>query len=788
MADRTRTKGITVVIGGDTTGLNKALSGVNKELSSTQNQLKDVERLLKLDPGNTELLAQKQRLLNDTIDQTKTKLNTLQDAEKQVQQQFEKGEVSQEQYDGLKREIIATEAELRNAEKAAYDMQEQLMQSASEKALQDLEDAAADLDHQLEKVDGNDLTDVSDAAKTAASSIDKINEKPVEDVAGAASDAKTQLKGASQEASTFSDVLSATALVEGAKNLIGTVTSLADETQEYRKIMGTLDTSSAQAGYTADETAAAYSQLYGVLGDNQTTATTVANLQALKLGQSDLMKMISLVTGAWATYGDSIPIDGLAESINETIRTGTVTGTFADVLNWGAKEGETFGVMLKDNTDANKEWNDAVNDAVSAEDFFNLALQDASDQQERANLVAQAMASQGLAQTAEAWRQNNEDVIAANDAQNNFMENAATFSERVTPVIAAVKEGGSQLFDTFLQLTENINFDQIAESVSQFFDMLSNGITFLSQNQSVVTTFFAAFAAGIAAVKIQSFVTSLISVVTGVQTAAAAFPTLAGAITLLTNPVFLVTAAVVGLVALIATSGDQIQAVLQRVDAFLTGVFATDWTNVFGPVLGSVLNAFMANVQNVWTSISSILNGIIDFIRGVFTGDWQRAWQGITEILQGVVSGWVSFFKNAWNNIIKIVNSVIGGINGMIGKLNNISIDVPDDVPVIGGTNFGFDIPSIGTLPLLANGGTVLSGSAIVGEAGPELLTVSPTGTRVQPLTSGARSSSVGSSSSVRFGDINIDIHPTPGMDVNELADTVAYRIQFLANQKGAAF
>ncbi len=117
MADRI--KGITVVIGGDTTGLSKALSGVNKEISSTQKQLKDVERLLKLDPGNTELLAQKQRLLNDAVDQTKTKLNALQDAEKQVQQQFEKGEVSQEQYDGLKREIIATEAELRNAEKAA---------------------------------------------------------------------------------------------------------------------------------------------------------------------------------------------------------------------------------------------------------------------------------------------------------------------------------------------------------------------------------------------------------------------------------------------------------------------------------------------------------------------------------------------------------------------------------------------------------------------------------------------------------------------------------------------
>ena len=745
MADRI--KGITVVIGGDTTGLSKALSGVNKEISSTQKQLKDVERLLKLDPGNTELLAQKQRLLNDAVDQTKSKLNALQEAEKQVQQQFERGEVSQEQYDGLKREIIATEAELKKAEKAAYDMQEQLMQSASEKALQEMEQAAADLDRQLKKVDGQDLADVSDAAKTAASSIDKIDEKPVEDVAGAASDAKNQLKGASKEASNFSDVLTAGAIVEGAKSIADTVSSLADETLEYRKIMGTLETSSTQAGYTADETASAYADLYKVLGDNQTTATTVANLQALNLSQSQLMQMISLVTGAWATYGDSIPIDGLAESVNETIRTGTVTGTFADVLNWGAKEGETFGVMLKENTEANKEWNDAVNDAVTAEDYFNLALQDAADQQERANLVAQAMASQGLAETSEAWLQNNEDIVAANDAQNNFMQNAAKLSEELTPVISAVKEGVNQLFETFLQLTENVNFDKTVESINNLFSALSAVITFVGNNWQGVFSALTAIAAGITAAKIAKFATDMTAAVSSATSLATAIknisevaPALGNALGLLTNPVFLITAAVVALVALIATSGDQIQAKLQELDSFLTGIFATDWTNVFGNVIGNVLNAFMANVQNVWTSVSSILNGIIDFIRGVFTGDWQRAWQGVTEILQGIVQGWIAVVKAPLNAIIGLVNTVISGINGMIGKLNNISIDVPDDVPIIGGTNFGFDIPSIGTLPLLANGGTVLSGSAIVGEAGPELLTVGPSGTRVQPLSGSASS------------------------------------------------
>ena len=117
MADRI--KGITIEIGGDTTGLDKALSGTNKEIRNTQSQLKDVERLLKLDPSNTELLKQKQKLLADAVGETKDKLNALKDAERQVEEQFKQGKISQEQYEALKREIIATEEQLKSLETQA---------------------------------------------------------------------------------------------------------------------------------------------------------------------------------------------------------------------------------------------------------------------------------------------------------------------------------------------------------------------------------------------------------------------------------------------------------------------------------------------------------------------------------------------------------------------------------------------------------------------------------------------------------------------------------------------
>lgn len=114
-----RIKGITIEIGGDTTGLQTALKGVNSQIRTTQSALKDVERLLKLDPGNTELLSQKQKLLAQAIGETKEKLATLRTAAEQANEQLQKGEITQAQYDALQREIAETEAELSKLEKAA---------------------------------------------------------------------------------------------------------------------------------------------------------------------------------------------------------------------------------------------------------------------------------------------------------------------------------------------------------------------------------------------------------------------------------------------------------------------------------------------------------------------------------------------------------------------------------------------------------------------------------------------------------------------------------------------
>ena len=121
-----RIKGITVEIGGDTTGLDKALKNVNSTIKNTQSQLKDINKLLKLDPANTELLSQKQAVLKEKIGATKEKLDALKTAQEQAKQQLESGDLGKDKYDALQREIVETEQELKNLIREAADANETL--------------------------------------------------------------------------------------------------------------------------------------------------------------------------------------------------------------------------------------------------------------------------------------------------------------------------------------------------------------------------------------------------------------------------------------------------------------------------------------------------------------------------------------------------------------------------------------------------------------------------------------------------------------------------------------
>ena len=282
-----------------------------------------------------------------------------------------------------------------------------------------LEKAETDLIDLNDELSSNEryLDEARTSADKCAKSIDEYG-KQVKDAAKATDDfngaggGKGGIGNLIGQLGSLKKMLVGGAVVAGLKAASDAIIGIVDETEEYRKIMGTLETSAQAAGYTAEQTAESYEYLYGVLGDTQTAATTVANLQAIGLAQGDLRGMIDSVIGAWATYGDSIPIDGLAEAVNETIQAGQVTGTFADVLNW----------------------------AGVSEDEFNAKLAAANDSTERAQIVLNQLANQGLPETGKAWRDANEDVVAYNESQMKLDEAMGQLGETLAPVAAGLKD------------------------------------------------------------------------------------------------------------------------------------------------------------------------------------------------------------------------------------------------------------------------------------------------------------------------------------------------------------
>lgn len=360
--------------------------------------------------------------------------------------------ILQQQYDQQKEKVRALARMLESA-KSAYDENSDVVLSYQRQ----LNTATVELikfDRELKKTDKY-LDEAAQSADGTASSIDEFG-KAVKDAGDEGSKGMGQLKeafGQLGEAAKSGDIngvvaalgslkglLVGGAAVAGAKALADGIINITESTKEYRTILGTLEVSSKQAGYTQEQTTEIYKKFQAVLGDTQKAATATANLQALGLSQENLRVIVEQAIGAWATYGDSIPIDSLSESINETVQVGKVTGVFADALNW----------------------------AGTSEDEFNERLAACADTTERANLVLTQLSEQGLQATGQAWVENNQDIIAANTAQETMNESMAQLGEALQPAASFLMEYGSALVDV---ATMGVN---ALSSLVEWFDNLFN--------------------------------------------------------------------------------------------------------------------------------------------------------------------------------------------------------------------------------------------------------------------------------------------------------------------------
>ena len=829
MADRI--KGITIEIGGDTTQLSKALSGINKEISSTQSQLKDLERLLKMDPQNVVLMEQKQRALTKAIADTESKLRSLQEAEKQVQSQFERGEVSQKQYDALQREIEATEIKLGDLKEAEKQVQAQLSKQKSTTTYKSLQNEIKQTEMELKQLKqaqkdaqkAFENGEISERAfKDLQSEIDKTEQKlkdlqnqvdktmtefgnKVKDVGNGFKDASRAIAPVSAAAAGVGIAgLKVAADFEKGMSEVKAVTGATE--QEFEQLRQKAIDLGASTSFSSQEVAAAMTEMAKAGWDSQqiisgmegvldaaaasgeelgTVSTIVADaITGFGLSAADSTRVADLFTQA-ANDG-TIDINDLGESMKYVSPLGQTLGTSIEdattaieAMSKAGIKGEQAGTSLrgflinlvKPSNNAKLgmeklglEVSNADGSFKSLDETFaqmRIGLQGMTEE-EKANTLVLITGKEAYSGIQAVLNMTQQEY----DALSESMRNSTGVADQTAAVMqdnlsGALEQLGGALESLAIVLAENVipwltevirsatgwveSFSQMDEGTQKFvlglMGVVAVGAPVLSAIGNIV--------GGIGT--LLTWIPKIGPAFTVVQTllTGTVFPAISSGITglgsvissvvsfIIANPIALIIAAVVALVALIATKGDEIQAILQKVDDFLQSIFVKDWTEVFGPTLGNIMNGAMQTIKDIWDGIKKIFDGIIDFIRGVFTGDWERAWKGVTEIFEGVFGVLEGIAKAPINAIIGLLNGLIGAINWAIDGLNSLSFDVPDWVPGIGGESWGFNIPSIPDIPYLAKGGILSKGSAIVGEAGPELLTLSGGRAIVQPLTGG---------------------------------------------------
>lgn len=380
-------KGLTIKIGGDTSDLTKSLDKVQKQGRDLSSELSQINRLLKLDPKNTELLAQKQKVLADAISNTESKLDTLKEAEKQVQAQFARGEVSEAQYRALQREIIETEAALGKYKKAAKDTADAVEELGKESG-----DTADQIEEQANKTDEAEQAtdDLDDSANGLA--------------AGGLA-----------------------ALAAAAVATVAAIVALAEETREYRTAMGKLDTAFRDAGLGAEAATKTYQELQGILGETDQAVEAANHLAKLCDNEEELAKWTEIATGVYATFGDSLPIEGLTEAANETAKTGKLTGGLADALNW----------------------------AGISEEEFQASLDKCSTEQERQNKITSTL-TRAYSNAARQYQVTNKEVIRANKANEKWNATLAKIGKTVEPVVTDIKELGTAVLDDASEPLEDL--------------------------------------------------------------------------------------------------------------------------------------------------------------------------------------------------------------------------------------------------------------------------------------------------------------------------------------------
>lgn len=697
-----RIKGITVEIGGDTTGLEKALKSVNSSIKNTQSALKDVNRLLKLDPSNTELLSQKQRLLKDAIGATKEKLDSLKTAQEQAKQQLENGDLGQDKYDALQREIIETEEELRR-----------LQQEAATTST-----ALAKIDEAGKKIEafGDSVTSAGKAVMPASMAVAGLGAAAVKTAADFDS-SMSKVAAVSGATGDDLDALRDKAREMGAKTKFSA--SEAADAMNYMAMAGWKTEDMLEGIEGIMNLAAASGEDLATTSDIVTDALTAFGLSAQDSGHfADILAAASSnantnVSMMGETFKYCAPIAGaLGFSAEDTAE---AIGLMANAGIKGSQAGTTLRTIMNNLTGDIKLSGSALGEVTIATTNADGSMRDLSD------ILSDCRGA--FAQLSESEQAAAAEALVGKNAMSGFLAlmNAGEGDiEKLSTAIANCDGTAERMAETMQdnlagQLT--ILKSQLQELAISFGEMLMPAIRAIvskiqafvdklnhmseGQQKAILTIGLMVAALGPLLVIIGTVISKVgvamqgfVRLASGVKKLGVAvkagtgvFGKLGAALGGISAPVIAVVAIIAVLIAAFKHLWDTNEefrnaitaiweGIVSKIQAFCQGI--VDRLNALGFDFGSIVDVlkalwdgfcqFLASifeaafnvVSTVLGTVLDVITGLLDIFIGLFTGNWSQMWEGVKEVFSGIWEGITSLFENFLNMIRNLADTVLG--------------------------------------------------------------------------------------------------------------------------------
>ena len=703
-----RIKGITVEIGGDTTKLQTALKGVNTEIRNTQSQLRDVEKLLKLNPGNTELIAQKHRLLAQAVFETREKLEALKTAQQQADEALRNGTISQQQYDGLQREIVETEQELRRLEQQAEQSATALQKiGATGEKLQAVGDKASGVGQKLLPVTGV-VTGLGTAAVKTAADFDSAMSR-VAAVSGATGSDFDKLRDKAREMGAKTK-FSATEAADAMNYMAMAGWKTEDMLSGIEGVMYLAAASGEDLATTSDIVTDALTAFGLTAGDSGhfadvlAAASSNANTNVSMLGET--FKYCAPVAGALG-----FSVEDTAEAI----------GLMGNAGIKASQAGTSMRSIMTNLTGDVKLSGAAIGDVTIATTNADGSMRSLS-----AILADCRVAFGGMT---EAEKANNAETLVGKNAMSGFLALMNAAPEDIAKVSGAVnncKDAAKNMADTMQDNLEGqltILKSQLQELAISFGDLLMpavRSIVFGLQGMvdvlnampdgvKQVIMIIALLAAALGPVliiigKVISAVGTIMTIVPKLAGVINTVKTAFGALNavMLANPIAIVIAAIAALVAafvylwntneefrqfwisLWESVKETAVQCWQAISAFLSQA----WEAIRNTAV-SVWNGIRDFFSGLWAEIQTLFTTVVNAIAGFLSGAWNAVkgavvsvwtaisqfftsvWNGIRNVTSAVVNGIRSFLQSAWNGIRALITTVMNGIKSVVTAVWN---------------------------------------------------------------------------------------------------------------------